>query len=340
MPDSSGKNGKRSMRCHVCPEYCVLRDGEVGPCGIRRAVGGRIRSLSFGGLARAWIRPIEASGFYHVLPGSRALCVSAGEGLPRIHLNAESLEDFSAQPSLTAPRYPICSSRGLVDQLRPEECPSLLFTQTEPSYFPEMLDAVFSMARQRGVVALMQSNGSMSQETIEMLAPVVDAVSLLVPTLRESTSRRLRAVAPHHLRDVMRYLVERGVWVEVSTVLFPGVNDSEVELNEIAHSISEVHRSIPWHLRRARPNQEAGSAPDVLRWGARLGEEMGLRNVYSCDARPKAHDLTFCHVCGDEVLIERGLGKVSSFLRDGDRCPRCSTRAHGLFRARGLQIVA
>jgi len=199
-----------------------------------------------------------------------------------------------------------------------------------------MVSTVFTAVRRRGLLGLLQTHGTLSEENLDWLAPVVDGVSLLVPTLQERTANRLGTVPPHRVRQVLAGFFARGIWVEVTTQLFPGVNDSPSEILEMAHSIHAVHPSIPWHLRRA-----GGAASDHLREETlALARSSGLRHVYATSTQNRDQEITFCHRCGDEVLIERFLGRVSVFLREGDLCPRCRSRAHGLFRGRSLSVTA
>jgi len=313
----------RGVHCTLCERQCLLEEGERGPCGLRECAGGVLVTRSSGRVGRAVPRRIEALGLYHVLPGSHALTVALGESPP-----AEGDAGRHADPELHS--YSISE---LPDLARRGRCRAVAFGYAEPTFAVETLAPALDLVRRARLLAIVHTTGVMSAAAADLLAPRLDAVSLQLPTLMEPTARRHGHVGPHVLRENLRRLRRAGVWVETSTLLEPGVNDSREELLEIALSLRAIDSAVPWHV-RCIPAEE----PLLVRWAAtateralEAGARAGLEYVYAADAPTSDRELTFCPVCRDVVLIERFLGQPRSFLADGLRCPRCRTRAHGLF---------
>jgi pyruvate formate lyase activating enzyme len=298
---------------------------------VREYRGGVLWTRADGRIVKVVPRPIEALGLYHVLPGSRALTVSfsgAGTDAPPADPFVRALHSHSPAE--------------LPDLARRAGAATIAFGYVEPTLQFEALAPALELARDAGFLTAIQSNGGATVETCLRLAKLLDAVSIDVPTLVESTARRLGGVPAYALRDALATLRSRGVWAEVSTVLVPGVNDSDQELLEIALSLRAIDDTMPWHV-RCIPTE----APMLARWGERAieraleaGARAGLDYVYATEAPGSDRELTFCHVCRDVVLIERYLGQPRNLMAEGLRCPRCRTRARGLFDRRGQGTAA
>ncbi len=223
-------------------------------------------------------------------------------------------------------------------------CRTIAFAYGEPVVTFQALVDGLEIVREHGFCSALRTAGNLSAEACATLAPALDAVVLRIDSFDELTARRDGSAAPHLLRDHLSTLRHAGVWVEVTTLLKPGFNDSEAELLELALSLKAVDGAIPWHLRsddsdqgghgaeqlHARSHQSSRIAIATAR-ALDAAKRAGLEYVYAAEAPDSDRELTFCPVCRDVVLIERCFGQPRSFLADGTRCPRCLTRAHGLF---------
>jgi len=299
----------------------VLGESACGPCGVREYRGGVLWTRADGRIVKVVPRPVEALGLYHVLPGSRALTVSFAD--PNATANDDVLDRalHSYSPS------------ELPDLARRAGAAAIAFGYVEPTLQFESLVPALEHARRAGFLTAIQSNGGATVEACARLAKLLDAVSVDVPTLVESTARRMGGVPAHALRSALGTLRDRGVWTEVSTVLVPGVNDSDQELLEIALSLKTIDDTMPWHV-RCIPTDErmlARWAERAIERALEAGARAGLDYVYATEAPGSDRELTFCHVCRDVVLIERYLGQPRNLMSGGLRCPRCRTQARGLF---------
>jgi len=317
------QSAPKGVRCTLCERECLLREGEHGPCGVRECAHGELRTTASERVARAAPRRIEALGLYHVLPGSRVVTAAFAEPAPHAPGAAEERESELHGYLLAE----------LGDLARRASCRSVSFGGAEPALFVETLAPALESLRRARLLTILQTGGGMTPGVAGFLAPRLDAVSVHVSTLTESTARRHGHVGPHVLRENLQLFRRAGVWVEVSTLLEPGVNDSAAELLEIALSLRAIDAAIPWHVRcipgdERRPARWAVTAVDRA---LDAGTRAGLEYVYASDAPCPDRELTFCPVCRDVLLIERFRGEPVNFLADGLRCPRCRTKAQGLF---------
>lgn len=328
------QSAAKGVICTLCERECLLGNGQCGNCGVRECSGGELRTRAVERVGKVVPRPIEALGLYHVLPASRALTVAFAEpeGRATVAPSADPLQR-------TLHSFAIAE---LPDVARRANCASVAFGYVEPTYYIEPLVSALDLVRRAGLCTIVQTSAGMSAAAAELLAPKLDVVSVNVATLVEATARRIDSVSPHVLRENLARLRHRGVWIEASTVLEPGVNDSDRELLEIALSLKAIDGTVPWHV-RCIPQDEgmlAKWAERAIERALEAGSRAGLEYVYTADAPGSDRELTFCHVCSDVVLIERFLGQPRNFMAEGIRCPRCRTRAHGLFHARARAVAS
>jgi pyruvate formate lyase activating enzyme len=289
---------------------------------VREYRGGTLWTRADGRIVKVVPRPVEALGLYHVLPGSRALTVSFADP------SALARNDDPLDRALHS-----YSTAELPDLARRAGATTVAFGYVEPTFHFEALVPALELVRRAGFLTAIQSNGGATVESCARLATLLDAVSIDVPTLVDATARRMGGVPAHALRGALATLRSRGVWTEVSTVLVPGVNDSDKELLEIALSLKTIDDTMPWHV-RCIPSDErmlARWAETAIERALEAGTRAGLDYVYATEAPGSDRELTFCHVCRDVVLIERYLGQPRNLMAGGLRCPRCRTQARGLF---------
>jgi pyruvate formate lyase activating enzyme len=286
-----------------------------------------------GRVERVAPRRVEALGLYHVLPGTRVLTAAfadpdeAPAKSSRVALDAE-LRTYAVDE--------------LPDLARRTGCRSVFFGDVAPAWSLEALAPALDLVRRARLVTILQTRGESTAAAAACVAPRLDAASVHVSTMNDEVARRHGHVAPHLLRENLRVLRSAGAWVEVSTQLEPGVNDSDADLLELALSLRAIDRAIPWHV-RCIPGASgllSNWAPTAIERAVEAGARAGLEYVYAADAPGGDRELTFCPTCRDVVLIERFLGEPHSYLADGLRCPRCRQQAHGIFQPKRAVALA
>jgi len=333
------------VRCVACGHRCLIGAGRRGICKVRFNHGGQLRvpfGYVAGGLASD---PVEKKPFYHVYPGSDALtfgmlgcdfhCAYCQNWVTSQALREES----SASPivDLTADQ--------IVSAARRSGARLVVSSYNEPLISAEWAVAVFRQAKEAGLACAFVSNGNLTPEALDFLRPWIVACKI---DLKGFDDRRYRTLGGtlERVVDGIRRVHERGLWLEVVTLVVPGFNDREKELRAAARFLASVSRDIPWHVTAFHPDYRMTAAPATkarqLVRAAEIGVEEGLRFVYAGNmpGRVGPWENTFCPRCR-EVLVERAGYILRDYRITGDgRCPRCRTTIPGRWPAGGAAAVS
>lgn len=319
-----------TARCLLCPHACRLAPGEAGLCRVRRNVDGELISTAYGRPVLVSATPIEQRGLLHVWPGSRALALGTAGcnlrcGFCLNHRVSQAAAQLDAAP--VAPAQIV--ARALAAGAR-----AIAFTYNEPLVYLEYLIDIAKAARQAGLGLVAKSNGFWSETGAALLAPWLDAVNIDLKGWDEGRHRHLVGGPLAPVLDTLRALRRRGVWIEISTPLTPGLCDDRRSLSAIAHFIAtDLGPQTPWHLLRFYPghgmSDRLPSAVEALQHAMDIGRQQGLQHVYSPTLDAIGGMDTACAGCG-QVIIRRRRGRpVDARLRSG-RCPTCARQAQGL----------
>ncbi|HQE87913.1 MAG TPA: AmmeMemoRadiSam system radical SAM enzyme [Methanothrix sp.] len=320
-----------NVLCRLCHHECRIRPGKRGLCGVRENQQGRLMTLVYGNVVAANADPIEKKPLFHFQPGSLSYSIAtAGCNFRCLHCQNS---EISQSPRETG-RIPgeFMPPREVVEQALLLGCSSISCTYTEPTVFLEYALDVSAAARSSGLKNVFVSNGYMGEEAVERIAPLLDAINIDLKGddqfYRRVCSAKLEPVQ-HNIEQFWR----KGVWVEVTTLIIPGYNDSQQVLGDIAQFLAGISPDMPWHVSAFYPMYRMKDVPrtgiESLRRGLSAGRLAGLKHVYAGNI-PGESENTLCPSCG-ELLIERlGYRIIRDSLRDG-RCPRCHTAVAGVW---------
>jgi pyruvate formate lyase activating enzyme len=328
---SPGEDGK--VECCLCAHRCVIPPGKQGICGVRENREGSLRTLVYGEVVAVHVDPIEKKPLYHFFPGSKALSVATAgcnfrcgfcqnwqiSQAPRRKGGGLAGEPFAPEDIVGA----------AIDQ----GCRSISYTYTEPTIFFEYAFDTAKLAREAGLANNFVTNGYMTAEALESIRPYLDAANVDLKAFEEKTYKKVCGARLEPVLETIRRMRALGVWVEVTTLVVPGLNDGEGELAAMARFIASVDQEIPWHISRFHPDYEFTDAPPTpvatLRAAASLGKKEGLCHIYIGNVPGEAED-TLCRTCGFVLIRRRGFSIAGNSLRDS-RCPSCGTALAGRF---------
>lgn len=321
------------VACRLCHHRCRLGPDKFGICGVRQNRAGKLYTHVYGEVIAAHIDPIEKKPLYHFLPGSRSLSIATSGCNFRcsfcqnwqISQNSKGeRKDFSGRA---------LSPREIVATAKKQGCASISYTYTEPTIFFEYALDTARLANEAGLGNNFVTNGYMTREALETIQPYLDACNVDLKSFRDEYYRTLCGAHLGPVLDSIRSMREMDIWVEVTTLVVPGRNDSTKELTEIAAFIAEVDRDIPWHISRFHPDfqfQESHPTPvDTLRKALAIGREQGLRYIYIGNVWGESEG-TFCPKCGNRVIERSGFSITKDQLQEG-RCPYCEYAIAGIF---------
>jgi pyruvate formate lyase activating enzyme len=332
------------VRCVACGHRCLIGAGRRGICRVRFNKGGQLRvpfGYVAGGLA---CDPIEKKPFNHVYPGSDALTFGMLGcdfhcGYCQNWVTSQALRDEAAGASILE-----LTPAQIVGAARRSGARLVVSSYNEPLITAEWAVAVFREAKAEGLACAFVSNGNATTEALDFLKPWIVAYKI---DLKGFNDRRYRTLGGtlEHVCNGIRMVHERGLWVEVVTLVVPGFNDGEAELRAIAKFLVSVSRDIPWHVTAFHPDYKmtdpVATAAATLVRAAEIGAEEGLHYVYAGNApgRVGRWENTFCTGCG-ETLIERYGYLVREYRLTADgKCPRCQMAIPGIWPTGGASEV-
>ena len=322
-----------SVRCVACAHRCVLRPGRIGICGVRQNRGGWLYTLVYGQIAAAKDEPIEKKPFYHFLPGSYALSI-ATTGC-NFHCDfCQNWEIAQAHREGIVPESRFLPPDMVVEEAVGSGVRSIAYTYVEPTVFIEYALDTMTRARRAGLHNVFVTNGYETPEAIELIAPYLDAANIDLKAANDAFYRRVCGARWEPVRDTIVEMRRRGIWVELTTLLIPGLNDDPGDLTAMAEWIATaLGPETPWLLTRFQPAHRMATLPptpaESLVLAAEIAREVGLRHVYVGNAPEVESATTSCARCG-EVLIIRNDYTVTEWRLVEGRCPRCKHALAGV----------
>ncbi|MBN2084458.1 MAG: AmmeMemoRadiSam system radical SAM enzyme [Anaerolineales bacterium] len=331
-----------AVRCLACGHRCLVRPGRRGVCRVRFNRGGRLR-MPWGYVAGLQADPVEKKPFYHLFPGASALTF----GMLGCDFHCTFCQNWVSSQAL---RDPASEKMGLsIQRATPEEIAEaavrtrsevVVSSYNEPLITAEWAAAIFRRARARGCKTAIVSNGNATPEVLAYLRPLLDGMKIDLKAMRDATYRKLGGVLQNTL-DTIQAARRSGMWVEVVTLLIPGLNDDPQELWDAARFLAGVSADIPWHVTAYHPDYQYSSsrptnAADLTR-AADIGQEAGLRYVYAGNLPGMVRELedTVCPKCRRVLIRRRGFTILEYRLRDDGRCPDCGEILAGIWRDPG-----
>ncbi|RLB58917.1 MAG: AmmeMemoRadiSam system radical SAM enzyme [Deltaproteobacteria bacterium] len=321
------------VRCLLCPHQCLIKPGARGICGVRQNRDGQLFSLNYARAIAVHDDPIEKKPLFHVLPGSSSLSVAtAGCNFRCRH--CQNHEISQAPQRLGQIPGSLLPAEQVVEIARERGTATISFTYTEPTIFMEWAQDIAAGAGRHGIRCLSISNGYTAARPLRDLAPNLAAANVDLKSFSDEFYRKICGGRLQPVLDTISLMHELGIWVEVTTLLIPGLNDDPEQLQRLAAFLVEVDPAIPWHLSRFHPDNDMldrhPTPLATIEQARQIGLEAGLRFVYSGNVWGDQGENTRCPACR-ELLIERvGFSVRRNRLREG-RCPDCGEVIEGLW---------
>jgi pyruvate formate lyase activating enzyme len=322
------------VRCRLCRQDCRIKPGKRGKCGVRENRAGTLVSLVYGRIIAANVDPIEKKPIFHLLPGSLSFSIATVGCNFRCRFcqNADIAQMPRDQKGRIAGQAQ--SPEAIVGAATASGCASIAYTYTEPTVFFELAQASANLARQAGLKNIFVTNGYMSPEALERAAPWLDAANVDLKAFREEFYREQCGARLGPVLDTLRGMKQSGVWVEVTTLLIPGLNDDPEELKQLALFIAEdLGPDTPWHVSRFHPTYKLTDRPptpvDTILTARQIGIDAGLHHVYCGNIPGRGGEDTLCWKCGQRLIERRGFTIRRNVAKNG-RCPHCQEPVAGI----------
>ena len=321
--------------CHLCAHHCKISDGRRGICKVRINRGGRLETLVYGKIVARNIDPIEKKPLFHFLPGSRSYSIATvGCNFKcRFCQNADIAQLPAERPGLIIGED--ATPEAIVAEAVAAGCASISYTYTEPTIFFELALAVAKQARAEGLRNVFVTNGYMSAEALEQVSPYLDAANVDLKAYSDDFYRDMCQARLAPVKATLKNMKTRGILVEVTTLVIPGLNDDAAELADLAKFLVDaLGPDTPWHLSRFHPTYQMTDRPntpvETLKKARQIGLDAGLKYVYIGNVPGSGAENTYCPGCGNSV-INRFHYNARARLIDGNHCAYCHEPIDGIF---------
>jgi pyruvate formate lyase activating enzyme len=320
------------VRCFLCPHNCKIPPGRRGLCGVRENKDGKLYSLVYGKIIAEHVDPIEKKPLFHFLPGSPSYSIATvGCNLSCRNCQNWEISQVDKNSQITGRDT---NPEEIVKNTINTGCKSIAYTYTEPTIFYEFAYDCATLANAKGIKNVFVTNGYINNEPLEKISHLLDACNVDLKSLKDKTYKKIYGGRLDPVKNSIKLMKKLKIWIEITTLVIPTVNDSLEELKDIAHFIKDLGEETPWHISAFYPNHLMRDTPptpvSTLKKARETGINEGLRYIYTGNIPGDEGESTYCYNCKN-LLIERyGFSVVKNEVKD-NKCPYCNAKIDGIF---------
>ncbi|MFO0753770.1 MAG: AmmeMemoRadiSam system radical SAM enzyme [Thermodesulfovibrionales bacterium] len=324
------KLGDGRVKCFLCPHYCSISPGKRGICAVRENREGALYTLVYGKVAARNVDPIEKKPLFHFYPGSRSYSIATvGCNFRCMHCQNAGISQYPKEhPDIPGETM---TPEQVVQEAERLGCTSISYTYTEPTIFFEFAYECSRLAHQRGIRNVFVSNGYTGPDAARLIAPFLDANNIDLKG-DDAFYRKIVGAKLQPVLDTIRLMKEKGVWVEVTTLIIPDHNDSDEFLTFAAEFLKSVDPAIPWHVTQYYPTfklvDKLRTPLSTLQRAREIGLRAGLKYVYEGNVPGEGGENTWCPSCGALLIERKGFSLASLRVKEG-KCIQCGARIDG-----------
>ena len=308
---------EKVVQCHLCPRNCVIKEGSRGNCGARENDGGTLYSMNYGLAASAGLDPVEKKPLYHFLPGEKTF--SFGAAGCNLHcLFCQNWEVSQCRPehirSLNLP------PKEAVEYAKKMHSRIVSYTYTEPTIFYEYMNDTAKLAKKAGMRNVIVSNGFTEKEPLKEIIPLMDAANIDL----KGNEKFYRKVTGAWLGPVLESMIEykkKGVWLEVTNLLIPGMNDSEKDIRWLVDwTAKNLGKDTPLHFSAFWPTHKMTDIPPTTLKTLKRAREIGMKKldyVYTGNLPDDEGNNTYCPSCKKVLIVREGFYIRENNIKNG-----------------------
>ncbi|MDD5712295.1 MAG: AmmeMemoRadiSam system radical SAM enzyme [Smithellaceae bacterium] len=321
------------VECKLCAHRCRINDGRRGICHVRENQGGTLQSLVYGAIIAQNVDPIEKKPLFHVYPGSKSFSIATpGCNFRCLFCQNHEISQMPRETGETTGRE--ASPSHIVNQALAAGCKTIAFTYTEPTIYFEYAYDIMKIAHDKGLKNVFVTNGFMTGEAIGEMTGLLDAANVDLKSFSDEFYKKTCGARLQPVLDSLRNMKDAGIWIEVTTLVVPGLNDSTEEFEKIASFVASIGIDTPWHVSRFHPQYKLNDRPatplSTIQQAVDAGKSAGLKYIYSGNVPGDEAEHTLCAHCGERLIRRFGFQIDQLNLRER-KCPRCGTELEGIF---------
>ena len=321
---------ENKIKCDLCRHFCIIQNGERGICGVRENKDGVLKSLNYGKLISGCVDPIEKKPLFHFLPQSLSLSIaSVGCNFKcSFCQNSEISQMPTEKKIITGEDF---SPKEVVQSAIKNNCKSISYTYTEPTIFFEFAYDTAKIAHKKGIKNIFVTNGYMSKDAIEKIAPYLDAVNIDLKAFNEDFYRKYCNAKLKNVKKCIEDFKKFEIFIEITTLLIEGLNDDKDDLQCLSEFIVKtLGVNTPWHISRFHPAYKltniSPTSLNKIEKVEKIGKESGLNYIYVGNIVGAKSENSFCHNCKALLIKRHGFKIEKNLIKNIATCPVCNQK--------------
>lgn len=324
----------KNVHCQLCPHYCTISPGNYGNCRARKNIDGKLYSMVYAKPVSVAVDPIEKKPLFHFLPGTDSYSLGT-TGCNLGCLFCQNWQISQAFPEDMPGIY--MPPEEVVKNALTEKCSSISYTYTEPSIFFEYVYDTARLARKKKLKNIMVTNGFINPEPAKTLYKCIDAANVDIKSFAEEYYKNICFARLQPVLETLKILDELGVWIEITNLIIPGLNDDMKKIEEMCEWIKkELGTGYPLHFSRFFPCYKMMDRPptpfETLKKAYQTAKKTGLKYVYVGNVPEEEYNHTHCPKCSETVIKRTSYFQVSENRLKNGRCPKCKTKIEGMWK--------
>jgi len=321
------------VQCFLCNHRCTISPSKRGLCGVRENQEGKLYTLVFGRTISMNVDPIEKKPLFHLFPGSGSFSIATvGCNFRCLQCQNHEISQMPADEKRIEGSVVLPSK--IVSLAKEYRCRSISYTYTEPTIYFEYAYETSAIASREGIRNVFVTNGYMTEEALRTIRPYLDAANVDLKSFQEKFYKEICGARLKPVMENLKLMKELGIWVEITTLVIPTLNDSDREFEEIAQFILSLGQEVPWHISAFYPTYKMLNLPrtpaSILFRAREIGMKAGLRYVYCGNIPGRGGEDTFCPHCGEKVIERVGFQVIKNEVVEGE-CRHCHTKIDGVW---------
>lgn len=344
------KLGNSKVQCIACKQNCIIAPNNTGICGVRQNKDGKLYLLVYGKAASAHLDPVEKKPLFHFLPGTEIFSLGTvgcnfacgfcqnwdisqiTKEIGNKLLREKKIAQMDVEVGKLGYELPPKKIVGICVE---ENIKSIAYTYNEPIIFFEYLYDTSRLAAKKGIKNVLVTNGYESDEALNLLKPYLSAMNIDLKSFNDEFYKKTCKARLQPVLETIRLAHKLGIWIEITTLIIPGKNDSDAEIKKIANFISGIDKNIPWHITAFHPDYKMSNVPstshNALDKAYNVGKKAGLNYVYIGNIDDDERSNTYCPKCSS-LLIKRNGYHTTIENFDNGICSKCNEKIAGVWK--------
>ncbi|MDP2907733.1 MAG: AmmeMemoRadiSam system radical SAM enzyme [Nanoarchaeota archaeon] len=322
------------VHCQLCPQSCVISPGNYGKCKARKNINGKLYSMVYAQPVSVAVDSIEKKPLFHMLPGTYAYSIGT-TGCNMGCLFCQNSTISQAFPEDMPGVY--MEPKDVVENAVREKCFSIAYTYTEPSIGCEYVLDTAILAKKKKLKNIMVTNGFINPEPAKKLYKYIDAANVDLKGFTEDYYKNICFARLQPVLETLKLLDKMGVWIEITNLIIPGLNDDMKKIEEMCEWIKkELGTGYPLHFSRFFPcykMMDRQPTPfETLKKAYQVAKKVGIKYVYVGNVPEREYEHTYCPKCKETVIKRTSYFQIEDNKLKNGSCPKCKTKIEGVWK--------